>query len=211
MKIIKTIKQTLPYRTRKSRNSKFSLVGIIILSNLLGGCAIYDQSFDCEAGKGVGCKSISEVNDLINQGNLDKAIDNHKYIDYGDADVSDSPTSSINLSDPPPKDKPLPLFQPDASETGVPETDLSEDAIAVMSDASAPLGPYTQAAGVSRIPEETLRVWIAPFEDKAGDFQGESFIHTVIKPGRWNHRNGSRWNQHVGTNALKTKSLSQSN
>lgn len=39
----------------------------------LAGCmGIYEEGFDCPPGKGVGCKSISEVNAMVNQGLLPK-------------------------------------------------------------------------------------------------------------------------------------------
>ncbi|MBY0501649.1 MAG: hypothetical protein K2P93_06575 [Alphaproteobacteria bacterium] len=35
----------------------------------LSGCmGIYEGGFECPPGKGVGCKSITEVNDMVNQG-----------------------------------------------------------------------------------------------------------------------------------------------
>jgi hypothetical protein len=40
---------------------------------LLSGCmGIYEGGFECPAGTGVGCKSISEVNQMVNQGELPK-------------------------------------------------------------------------------------------------------------------------------------------
>jgi conjugal transfer pilus assembly protein TraV len=36
--------------------------------SLLSGCSTTSEVFDCEAGKGIGCKSISEVNRLVEQG-----------------------------------------------------------------------------------------------------------------------------------------------
>lgn len=41
------------------------------LSFCLTGCmGVYEGGFECPAGKGVGCKSISEVNTLVNQEEL---------------------------------------------------------------------------------------------------------------------------------------------
>lgn len=41
---------------------------------LLSGCmGIYEGGFECPAGTGVGCKSISDVNAMVNQGELPKA------------------------------------------------------------------------------------------------------------------------------------------
>lgn len=36
-----------------------------------------------------------------------------------------------------------------------------------------------------RIGEKVQHIWIAPFEDTAGHYHGESDIYTVIKPGVW--------------------------
>ncbi|HQS84691.1 MAG: hypothetical protein B7Y25_07145 [Alphaproteobacteria bacterium 16-39-46] len=37
---------------------------------ILSGCATYNETFDCEPGKGVGCKSLSQVNHMVNEGKL---------------------------------------------------------------------------------------------------------------------------------------------
>ena len=37
---------------------------------LLSGCSITKETFDCSYGKGVGCRSITEVNTMVNSGNL---------------------------------------------------------------------------------------------------------------------------------------------
>lgn len=38
---------------------------------------------------------------------------------------------------------------------------------------------------VQRTQEESLRVWIAPFQDEQGNFHEPSVIHTVIRPSYW--------------------------
>ena len=37
---------------------------------LLSGCSTTSEVFECEAGKGIGCKSISEVNKMVDTGKL---------------------------------------------------------------------------------------------------------------------------------------------
>jgi conjugal transfer pilus assembly protein TraV len=37
---------------------------------LLSGCSTTSEVFECEAGKGIGCKSISEVNKMVDQGQV---------------------------------------------------------------------------------------------------------------------------------------------
>jgi hypothetical protein len=45
-------------------------LAILILSIQVSGCAVYSTEFECGIGKGVGCKSISEVNELVNNGEI---------------------------------------------------------------------------------------------------------------------------------------------
>jgi Type IV conjugative transfer system lipoprotein (TraV) len=46
----------------------------MMLFPLLTSCAgVYDQGFDCPAEKGVGCKSISQVNSMVDKGELNKS------------------------------------------------------------------------------------------------------------------------------------------
>jgi len=43
---------------------------------LLNGCSVYKGSFDCKSHKGIGCESVSKVNELINDDKLDEFTDN---------------------------------------------------------------------------------------------------------------------------------------
>ena len=36
----------------------------------LSGCSSYSETFDCPAGQGVGCKSLSRVNQMVEKGDL---------------------------------------------------------------------------------------------------------------------------------------------
>lgn len=48
---------------------------IVTLPLCLTGCmGIYEGGFECPAGTGVGCKSISEVNNMVNFGDLPKPV-----------------------------------------------------------------------------------------------------------------------------------------
>ncbi len=43
------------------------------LALALSGCmGVYEGGFECPPGEGVGCKSISEVNQMVNEGELPK-------------------------------------------------------------------------------------------------------------------------------------------
>ncbi|MBY0501706.1 MAG: hypothetical protein K2P93_06875 [Alphaproteobacteria bacterium] len=68
---------------KKIKKSKlFSRGSAILLSATLPFClqgcmGVYEGGFECPAGEGVGCKSISEVNQMVNEGDLPpKAVSN---------------------------------------------------------------------------------------------------------------------------------------
>ena len=118
----------------------------VVSACFLAGCVgVYDQQFDCGVAPGIGCKSISTVNELIDNDQLKKEI-------TGSSEKA-KPVCKVG--------KALPAFTSVSSVGKVPgET-------------------------ISRHPEQTLRIWIAPHEDRNGDFIKESFVHTVITPGKW--------------------------
>ena len=43
---------------------------VFVVGGLLSGCSTTSETFDCKVGKGVGCKSISEVNKMVDEGSL---------------------------------------------------------------------------------------------------------------------------------------------
>ena len=43
---------------------------LAVVAGSLSGCSITKETFDCSYGKGVGCRSITEVNTMVNNGNL---------------------------------------------------------------------------------------------------------------------------------------------
>jgi hypothetical protein len=107
-----------------------------LLSTQLIGCASYTQEFDCKAGTGVGCKLISEVNDMVNNGEI-------------------APVKNIEIV-----------------EKSATRPELIEIA-------------KFQKNKVYRKPEKTARILIKGFVDEKGDHIGETYVHTVIKPGTW--------------------------
>jgi conjugal transfer pilus assembly protein TraV len=105
----------------------------------LSGCTSNNELFDCPAGKGMGCKSISEVNRMVDQGYFERS--------------SDEEAGSLKALAP----------------VAMTSEDISQ----------------TPPGGIERIPEQNLRLWIAPFQDEMGNFHEESAIHTVVRQGRW--------------------------
>ena len=43
---------------------------LIVALIALSGCSSYSETFDCPAGQGVGCKSLSRVNQMVETGDL---------------------------------------------------------------------------------------------------------------------------------------------
>jgi hypothetical protein len=53
-------------------------------------------------------------------------------------------------------------------------------------DAKTPVEIFLKGGmSVYRVPEEHLRVWMAPFQDDQGNLHEASVIHTTLKPGYW--------------------------
>ena len=48
---------------------------LLSITLLLSGCSVYKGSFDCKPHKGVGCESVSKVNELINDNKLEEYIE----------------------------------------------------------------------------------------------------------------------------------------
>lgn len=63
---------------------KLKLLSLLLILPILNGCMTYSESFDCPPGRGVGCKSLSQVNDMVEKEELPleklntKKEENHK-------------------------------------------------------------------------------------------------------------------------------------
>ncbi len=64
----KSLTKNRAYKRLLNEKSRWS--SFILFVGLSGCMGIYEGGFECPPGKGVGCKSISEVNQMINAGLL---------------------------------------------------------------------------------------------------------------------------------------------
>ena len=155
-------------RIYNQQNSKLLKVVSLSMTLMLSACSTSSEVFECEAGKGVGCKSISTVNKMVEQGKLSN---NDEPDSLTDSSGTDSSGKAV-----------APVFAPNGlthdaitSETMAAPTKTADNEEIVLSDQTT----------VNRVREEHLRVWVAPFQDDQGNLHEGSVIHTVIRPGYW--------------------------
>jgi conjugal transfer pilus assembly protein TraV len=134
------------------------LISFSLLTTLtLSGCSIPNETFDCPAGQGVGCRSISNVNQGINNGSILK----EELVEPGLAEIG------VNKQ----------FIAPVISQVSPDSLNLQEivSQDIVLSDKSV----------VQRGREEHLRIWIAPHEDEENNFHEGSVVHTILRPSYW--------------------------
>jgi conjugal transfer pilus assembly protein TraV len=75
----------------------------------------------------------------------------------------------------------------DRGELGIGKQDINEDSVAMPTyiPQHNTNGHLTSKRKPLRYAETVQRVWIAPFEDKQGNYHQENTIYTVAKSGRW--------------------------
>ena len=135
------------------------LLGLAFCFSLCA-CSTTSETFDCPAGKGVGCKSISEINYMVNQGE-------QPHAPMGS--LEERGVQSV-----------IPLSAPIiAADTRVVDS-LGVDILSKQTEI-----PLSDTMAVHRIQEEHLKVWIAPYQDAQGNLHEGSIVHTVLKPGSW--------------------------
>lgn len=78
------------FKFKGGRQNK-KTIGLILCTLLLSGCSSYNSDFDCPAGSGVGCKSVSKVNTLVEYGYLPNDLDDTAVPDSGSKVISEGP------------------------------------------------------------------------------------------------------------------------
>jgi conjugal transfer pilus assembly protein TraV len=143
--------------TQTPKTASTSLLGLAFCFNLCA-CSTTSETFDCPAGKGVGCKSISAVNHMVNQ-----------------EDQLHAPLGSL-------EERGVQFITP----LSAPVISVSSPGVEAASDHAET--PLSHTMAIHRIQEEHLRVWIAPYQDTHGNLHEGSIVHTVLKPGSWQVR-----------------------
>lgn len=125
----------------------------------LAGCGVYSERFECDPGKGVGCLALHKVDAQVDQKTLPFQIEETQEKEKCQEKAAQNEGEEFI-------EKVSPEIQ-DSSLT--PE----------------PLTLTTDLFERKRLPEQSLKVWIAPYEDRQGNFHEASVVHVVVQPGRW--------------------------
>ncbi len=141
---------------RLMRNQQIQNVRILAVLALLSGCASHmNEEFDCPAGKGMGCQSVTEVKKKLNQGQISVPETTTEAYQRGGSGSLAAPLvmNATRLS---------------TGEALEPVSFIDSNGMMIQ-----------------RTPEKPLRVWIAPYQDQEGNLREASVVHTVVRPGYW--------------------------
>ena len=155
---------------------------------LLSGCSVYSEKFDCTPGKGVGCLALHQVDARVDEKTLPFQVEEEKA-----KHTLSSPSPLFSSSSPSPlssssgltgrsMDSPFHGNDNKGNENG------NEGSGKDKEKRYLPIALIQQTDSIIRLPEESLKVWIAPYEDTRGHFHEASVVHMVVKPGKWVRR-----------------------
>ena len=126
----------------------------------LSGCASHmNEEFDCPAGKGLGCHSVTEVKKKLNQGEINIPETTMEAAQRRGVGGNSSHPLVINQT---------PTSTGSSSSGPTPMSVVDSNGMVIQ-----------------RSPEKPLRIWIAPHQDRDGNLREASIIHTVVKQGHW--------------------------
>lgn len=124
---------------------------ITIMVTLLTACSSYNSGFECKAGKGINCTSVSKINNMVDSGNFNEGEKNP-------ASKNKIKKETIKVAN----KIPFPLVLPN---------DLHH-------------------VEVQRIPETTLRIWVAPYVSSQDGYIEAQYVHEVLEKSSWVEQRG---------------------
>lgn len=107
---------------------------------ILTSCSTMNSSFDCPNKDGINCKSLDEINTMVDQaegGGVSQVITPCSRCQNRPSFQAYTTTTSINLNEP------------------------------------------------TKTNDIVKRVWLAPYEDKEGNYHTDTYVYTVAKQGHW--------------------------
>ena len=151
----------------------------LMISSLLSlvGCSSYQEQFDCPPGSGVGCKSLSDVDQLVESGKLPIGSEASLEFQENDQQSLDKNAQKDCSCE---KSSPQEKIQKGERENLLPPVEITIDQSPSPSSLKNP-----DSWEIERKGEEVIRVWIAPHEDELGNYYSGSYLYSVLTPGTW--------------------------
>ena len=141
---------------------------------LLSGCGELNSQFTCPMKPGITCQSLDQVNTRVDQGQFAEAKDTKKGKEVKEVKEAKESKESKEAKSPTKNNFPL-LAQTAPFRDSVPTTPVGD-----LTDSADSTHP-----GVTRTPEQVMRLWIAPYQDSQGNYFSSTRVYHVIQPGQW--------------------------
>lgn len=142
------------------RFNYLSLLALVVGTSFLQGCssfAIGDDEFSCPITEdGVPCASSKQMYDLTNNGQTPKKIAEEKKKEEQSKKENKEQNEQVKKNG---------------------ESDYVLDNFVTNKLPSDPIPVRT--------PPTVMRIWVAPYEDKEGDFIMSGYVYTEVSPRRW--------------------------
>lgn len=130
----------------------------------LSGCSTYSETFDCPPGRGVGCKSLSKVNRMVEEGQLP---------------LEESPGQDFPVQDHPAQT--LPVKEPNENrDLKNRESKKPHNWIEVKDDYQ-PINLLNRESLSVENSKAPLKIWVAGYEDEEGNTHAPSYVYASLK------------------------------
>jgi hypothetical protein len=181
-----------------------ALLSRVILLGSIGGtltnCSVHKMQFECKSQSGVGCKSISEVNEFIDNGSLlNKPSQQDSYqqdSQQNNLSLSFSQRSNRSsnkfesLSDNNKSSK-LPSLQalPTKAASTQPNHTFNNNNdnhhYNIVRDVTPQLVSHPSDQTVSRTTDKIIRIWFNNYVDGYNNLRGEQYVYTIAEGAKW--------------------------
>lgn len=144
-------------------------------------CTSYQEHFECDPKKGVGCQSLSEVDQLVESGKL--PLGDQPHLNTAESSQNSQKDTSCSCKRYYPKEK-EPQEKMKEQETSDSQPISSISPVEIMLEETSSL-KSSDSWEVKRKGEEVIRVWIPPYQDEEGNYHSSSYLYSVLTPGAW--------------------------
>ena len=130
----------------------------------LSGCSTYSETFDCPPGRGVGCKSLSKINRMVEEGQLP----------LEERSDQDHPARTL------PVKESLKDLDPKNQDSKTLKSKKSHNWIETKDD-HQPINLLNQESLFVESPKTRLKIWVAGYEDEEGNTHAPSYVYASLQ------------------------------